>query len=198
MRLQNSNKNNSHDWFDDFVETTKSGLAGFVRQIVTSPDDVQGVMQDAYLKVFVALQNERDGGHVPTALLYTTARNLAISRLRHQKVIQHSFAAVSVAEELRGERLSAEQSVSDSQKHNELMLIINSLPPKCRDVFVLRWIHGMSQRAISERLSIAVSTVEKHLAKGLRFCKDEMLENAAAAEADAVAADISRSVGVAS
>jgi RNA polymerase sigma-70 factor (ECF subfamily) len=194
--LQTSNNNN--DWFDDFVEETKSPLAAYIRKIVSSPDDVQGVMQDAYLKVFIALGRSRDQGHSPAALLYTTARNLAISRLRHQKVIKHSFTAVSVAEELRGERLSAEQSVSNSQKYNELILIINSLPPKCRDVFVLRWIHGMSQRAISERLGIAVSTVEKHLAKGLRFCKDEMLEKAATAEADAVAADIRRSVGAAS
>ena len=78
------------------------------------------------------------------------------------------------------------------------MLIINSLPPKCRDVFVLRWIHGLSQRAISEKLNIAVSTVEKHLAKGLRFCKEEMRERAKAAEAAAVAADVRRSVGEAS
>jgi len=56
----------------------------------------------------------------------------------------------------------------------------------------------MSQRAISERLDIAVSTVEKHLAKGLRFCKDEMLKKTATAETDAVAADIRRSVGDAS
>jgi RNA polymerase sigma-70 factor (ECF subfamily) len=145
--------------------------------------------------VYVALRKERDGGHTPAALLYTTARNLAISRLRHQKVIRHSFTAVSVAEELRRERTSAEQTVSESQKHNELMLIINSLPPKCRDVFVLRWIHGLSQRAISEKLNIAVSTIEKHLAKGLRFCKDEMRERVKAAEADAVAADVRRSVG---
>lgn len=194
--MQNSNNNN--DWFDAFVEDTRGPLAAYIRKFVSSPDDVQGVMQDAYLKVFVALRKFRNQGHSPAALLYTTAHNLAISRLRHQKVIQHSFTAVSVAEELRGERVSAEQSVSDSQKHNELMLIINALPPKCRDVFVLRWIHGMSQRTISERLGIAVSTVEKHLAKGLRFCKDEMLEKDATAETDAVATDIRRSVGEAS
>lgn len=196
--MQNSDNNHNNDWFDVFVEETKSGLAGYVRQIVTSPDDVQGVMQDAYLKVFLALREKRHGGHAPTALLYTTARNFAISRLRHQKVIQHSFAAVSVAEELRRERVNAEQAVSASQKHNELMLIINSLPPKCRDVFVLRWIHGMSQRTISEKLNIAVSTVEKHLAKGLRICKDEVRARAAAAGAESVAADIRRSKRVAS
>lgn len=192
------NLSNKKDWFDGFVEETKGPLAAYIGKIVSSPDDVQGVMQDAYLKVFIALRKHRSEGHSPTALLYRAAHNLAISRLRHQKVIQHSITAVSIAEELRGERLSAEQSVSESQKRNELMLIINALPPKCRNVFVLRWIHGMSQRAISERLGIAVSTVEKHLAKGLRFCKDEMRQKAAAAEADTVAATDKRRIGEAS
>ena len=54
------------------------------------------------------------------------------------------------------------------------MLAVNQLPPKCRNVFVLRMIDGLSQRAIGERLGIAVSTVEKHLAKGLRLCKESI------------------------
>jgi RNA polymerase sigma-70 factor (ECF subfamily) len=194
--LQNLNNNDNE--FDEFVESTKRGLAGYIARFVSSPDDIQGLMQDAYLKVFITLSKEREAGHSPQALLYTTARNLAISRLRHEKVIRHSFTAVSVAEELRGERSSAEQAVAKSQKLKELMLIVSSLPPKCREVFVLRWIHGLSQRAISERLGIAVSTVEKHLAKGLRVCKDEIRQKSESEDAE-VELPVSRSdVGVAS
>jgi RNA polymerase sigma-70 factor (ECF subfamily) len=192
------NCNNKNDWFDNFVEETKGPLAAFIGRIMTSRDDVQGVMQDAYLKVFVALGKHRDEGHSPSALLYATARNLAISRLRHQKVVQCSITAVSVAEELRGDRSTAEQSVSHSQRLNELLLIINTLPPKCRDVFVLRWIHGLSQRAISERLGIAESTVEKHLAKGLRYCKNEIRDKAVAAEVDTAANETRLGIGAAS
>ena len=172
--MQNLNKKTSNEWFDDLVEETKDGLTRYVGRIVSSPDDVQGVLQETYLKAFVTLQKQRDGGHAPTALLYATARNIAISRLRHQKVVRQQAAAIAVGEELRTERPTAEQKVSRSQRLNSLLLVVNQLPPKCRDVFVLRWIHGMSQRAISEQLGIAVSTVEKHLAKGLRLCKQEL------------------------
>lgn len=181
----------SHEWFDELVEETRIGLTDYVRRIVSSPDDVQGVLQDAYLRVFIALRQDRPGGHAPVALLYRTARNLAISRLRHQKVVRHSVAAVEIAEELRSDIPTTEQKISESQKLNELLLIVNSLPPKCRDVFVLRWIHGLSQRAIGEQLGITVSTVEKHLAKGLRFCKDEIRRSGEAA-AEVASADIVR------
>lgn len=169
--MPNSNNNKNGTWFDEFVDQTRCGLANYVRQIVSSPDDVQGVMQDAYLKVFIALKKERPGDHAPVALLYRVARNLAISRLRHEKVVRHALPAVAVAEELRAERRTAEQRVVESQKLNSLTLIIGALPPRCRDVFVLRWIHGFGHRAIGERLGISVSTVEKHLAKGLRLCR---------------------------
>ena len=54
------------------------------------------------------------------------------------------------------------------------MIAVNKLPPKCRSVVVLRMIDGLSQREISERLGIAVSTVEKHLSRGLQLCKEDV------------------------
>ena len=175
--MHNSTDNNSSEWLEDLIEDTRSGLASYVRSIVATPDDVPGVMQDAYLKVFLALRDDHTGSHKPVALLYRTARNTAISRLRHQKVVRESVTAIAVAEELRAEPSTAEQAINESEKLDELILVVNHLPPKCRDVFVLRWIHGLSQRAIGERLGITVSTVEKHLAKGLRRCKKELNRN---------------------
>ena len=172
--MQKSRNRLRESSFDELVNETREGLANYLRRLVSSPDDVQGIMQDAYLKVFVALGKDRTGGHAPVALLYQVARNLAVSRLRHQKVVQRSLPAVTVAEELRTARKTAEQQISKSQKLNELMLVINALPPRCRDVFVLRWIHGLSQRAIGEQLQISESTVEKHLAKGLKYCKAKL------------------------
>jgi RNA polymerase sigma-70 factor (ECF subfamily) len=43
-------------------------------------------------------------------------------------------------------------------------------------VFVLRMIDGLSQREIAERLGIAISTVEKHLARGLQQCRTELAQ----------------------
>ena len=44
--------------------------------------------------------------------------------------------------------------------------MIARLPGKIRDVFTLRRVHGLSQREVAERLRLAESTVEKHMAKG--------------------------------
>lgn len=45
---------------------------------------------------------------------------------------------------------------------------IESLPPKCREVFRLSYLEDLSNREISERLGISQSTVENHMYSALK------------------------------
>lgn len=131
-------------------------------------------MQEAYLQVYCLLRSSGPAGHAPAALLYTIARNIAFSRRRHLKVVTAAKPAIAVGEELRRDEVCIEQQASRKQRMQRLLRVVNGLPPRCRDVFVLRMIEGLSQRDIADRLGIAVSTVEKHLARGLHHCKEEL------------------------
>jgi len=168
-------------WLNDLVAETRSGLARYLARICASRDDVQDVMQEAYLQVFCALRQSGPDGHTPAALLYTTARNIAFSRHRHRKVVAAAAPAVTEGEKLRREQAGIEQQVDRGQQMRRVLQAVNALPPKCRDVFVLRMIDGLSQREIAERLGIAVSTVEKHLARGLQQCRQELAQPQAGA-----------------
>ena len=44
------------------------------------------------------------------------------------------------------------------------------LPERCRQVFTLRKVYGLSQKEIAASLDISENTVEQHLAKGVRLC----------------------------
>lgn len=47
--------------------------------------------------------------------------------------------------------------------------LIEGLPLKCRRVFVLRRIHGVSQREIARLLGITQAAVEKQATRGLKL-----------------------------
>jgi len=47
---------------------------------------------------------------------------------------------------------------------------VRKLPAQCRRVFVLKKVYGYSQREIAEELGLSESTVEKHVALGVRRC----------------------------
>ncbi len=166
----------SRQWFDEFVVTTRGELTGYLGRLLKSSDDALEVSQEAYLKVFVALRKNSGREHTPKALLYATARNVAISRLRHQRVVENSAGAVYINQELQVVERSPEQQACKSDDLQSLLQVINKLPPKCRKVLLLRMLEGLSQKQIASRLGIAVSTVEKHLAKGLRDSRDAMRE----------------------
>ena len=173
-------------WLNDLVAETRDGLACYVARFCSSTADVEDVVQEAYLHVFCALRKTGPAGHTPAALLYTTARNIAISRLRHQKVVNAAAPGISMEERFRREHRGVEQQASRQEQMRLLLRVVNGLPPKCRDVFVLRMIEGLSQYEIATRLGISVSTVEKHLARGLRQCKRDfagLVSDAASGEA---------------
>lgn len=162
--------------FDAFVVETRGELIGYLRQMLRSGDDAREVSQDAYLKVFIALLKNPNRDHNPKALLYTTARNLAISRLRHENIVEKSAMAVSVSQELQSDGRCPEHHASKGDELRRLLLVINQLAPKCRKVMLLRMVDGLSQKEIAARLEIAISTVEKHLARGLYNCRKAMCE----------------------
>jgi len=48
---------------------------------------------------------------------------------------------------------------------------ITALPPKCRTVFLLSRIEGLSNAEVAKRCGISVKMVEKHLAKAIVACR---------------------------
>ncbi|MCB0629918.1 MAG: RNA polymerase sigma-70 factor [Saprospiraceae bacterium] len=54
---------------------------------------------------------------------------------------------------------------------------IDQLPPKCRQVFRLRYLDGLSLNQIAEELHISTNTVQNHLQKGTRLVKVYLQEH---------------------
>ena len=181
----------SHKWFDDLVDDTRVTLTAWLSRYARSHEDAQEIAQEAYLRVFSALRNKNVEEHTPVALLYTAAKNIALSRIRHNQVVEKTATAVAVSEELRTAMRSTEHKAGNRQKMQRLLVAVNRLPPKCRCVFMLRMIDGMSQAAIAVHLGISVSTVEKHLSRGIKQCRAE-LQDAATVTPDSAVIPVRR------
>jgi RNA polymerase sigma-70 factor (ECF subfamily) len=54
---------------------------------------------------------------------------------------------------------------------------IDGLPPRCRQVFQLRYAEGFSLKEIAEELNISISTVKKQLKKGTLIVRDYLEAN---------------------
>ncbi|WP_346838410.1 RNA polymerase sigma factor [Microbulbifer sp. SAOS-129_SWC] len=154
-----------------YAETRDQLLASLRRML--EPAQAEEVLQEAYLKLFVALKEDR--AMEPRPFLFRVARNLAISHLRHQKVVeQHGISAQYDVQAATLEE-AVESQVSREEEQRALVAAINALPPKCRQVFVMRKIDGHSHGEIAKILGISNKTVENHLDRGMRLCRDHLV-----------------------
>jgi len=141
-------------------------LVTFARRYVASRDVAEDVVQDVLIKLWIDHVTWRIPDSV-AAYLYRSVRNRAIEVRRHDLVIakhEETVLTLSVPAiehpgteqlEARDLRLAAERAIT-------------KLAPRCREIFLLNRVHGLTYREISATLDISQSTVETQMARAIR------------------------------
>ena len=70
---------------------------------------------------------------------------------------------------------SPERNVEARDELRRLQAGLDKLPPRCRQVVMLRRIEGLSQREVAAKLGVGEDTVEKQMVYGMRALIDFML-----------------------
>ena len=160
--------------FSDLYRNTVAPLRRFLTRMLGDPAEAQDVAHDAYLRVFPVTEAQR--ADRPEALLYTTARRLALNRIKRRKIAP--FAAGEFDPDTASSHTpDAAQQLIKNQERQRLQAAIDDLPPGCRSVLLLRKVELLSHREIADRLGIAISTVEKQHARALRLLRSALEEN---------------------
>jgi RNA polymerase sigma-70 factor (ECF subfamily) len=145
-------------------------LIRFLRGRVGSHNEALEVAQEAYVRL---LSLDQPGAvSYLRAFLFKTAANIAIDRRRRDQ----NFDKVSARElftEL-AENRTPERQLSGEQTLNRLGMLIESMPPKCRQSFVLNQIHGLDAATIASQLGITDSMVRKYVVRALLHCRAHM------------------------
>ena len=109
----------------------------------------------------------------PKAFLFTTARNAAIDFFRRRNVHPHESLADDdglIELPLLDTSPTVVETMERRQHREALTEALRSLPERCREVMLLRYLDGCSGKEIAERLGISLGTVKGHLLKGVRDC----------------------------
>lgn len=140
----------------------------------------EDIFQDAIFKIFQlaeqnpAAQSFFDKLDMLKPMLFTIAKNRAISEIRHCKVEEQY--RIKSGSSNNDNKASLESAVIHDDHSKQLLDAINQLPPICRQVFVQRKLNGKSHAQIATMLGISTKTVEGHISKGLKFCREHLLK----------------------
>ncbi len=157
-------------WFVDEVQPHEVVLRSYLRGAFPAVRDLDDVVQESYLRIWHAGAKQRIKS--AKAFLFTVARRLALDSLRRERRISNVEIA-DLAELFACNSAQGADAAAILAEEVELLVeAIESLPPRCREVFVLRRLQGVSQKDIASRLGLSEQTVQVQAARGLQRCAE--------------------------
>ena len=166
--------------FSELYITYYSKLVRLAREYVILEEDAENITQD----VFTDMWEKRDSiDYIENmgAYLFRLVRNRCLDYLKHkafeQKYIEHVQSYFEIELSLKLQSLDRFDIYNISEGNETEALIrkaINSLPKRCRDIFILSRMDGLKYKEISERLGISVNTVECQMSIALKKLRGKL------------------------
>lgn len=160
-------------WFFEHVRPHEPMVRGWLRGRLTSESDVDDLVQEAYARLLRA--RERHAIDSPKAFLFTIVRNLARDHCRHRDVLPLEPLVENDELAVFDEGGDTPEALAHRQELELLTEAIQSLPDRCRQIFTLRKVYGLSQAEIAHQLGISENTVSAQLTIGVKKCMAFML-----------------------
>lgn len=143
-------------------------LRRFIARVLNSPKDVDDVLQESFLRAYAA--EKKKNIEQPKSYLFRVSKNVALSHLREKSRKPTDYLEDTDELCVLQTGSSSEDEVSAHQIVGIHCEAVASLAPKCRKVYLMRKVYGMSYKDIAKALNISVSTVETHLERGFAQC----------------------------
>lgn len=155
--------------FDLIVRRYKDQLLNFIYRFLGNQREAEDVVQDTFLRVY---RNRRAYKRVAkfSTWIYTIAGNLAKTELRKRKRRRiFSISDLGYDEkdyEISDVEFNPEDQVDGVIKGEIIQREISRLPPKFREVIVLRDIQELSYEEISKIIKVPIGTVKSRVNRG--------------------------------
>ena len=149
--------------FEIFFRKLYLPLGMYALRIVDDADLAEDLVQDAFMKAWFYIEN--DGEIINfSSFMYKTVRNICLSYLRDRKEMldESNFPEVS------------EDEIDTSFRDARIWKAIDSLPEKCREVFLMSKRDGLTNEEIAEELGISIKTVKNQMTKAFSRLRDAL------------------------
>jgi len=160
------------EWYESCVKPHEPMVKNWLISRYGDCCEVDDVMQEALLKLMEAHQVKAIES--PKTYFFAIARNIAVSSVRKSKVRSIVTKMDESILDVIDEDVSVEESAARNHEIEILTRAIQELPDRCRQIFTLNKVYGMSYQSIADKLGISLNTVSNQIAIGLYKCMDYM------------------------
>lgn len=167
-RIQNDNKQD----FNNLFESCYKMLCLYIVQFTKNMDDAEDIVQEVFVKLWI----KRHSININSSLksyLFKAAYNAYIDSARKEQ--RNNFYLT----ELKYHALQPqiEEVNGFEEKVKKVKVIVDHLPQKCKQIFLLSKVEGLKNKEIAMSLSISVKTVESQMRIAFQKIRNEFKQN---------------------
>jgi RNA polymerase sigma-70 factor (ECF subfamily) len=139
-------------------------LYRFAYRYVRSWETAKDLVGEAFLRLWSQRSQVELGGRTARSYLYTIVRYLALDHLRHRRV-QERWQC-----EDQGTTMASapDQELIDAETTATIQDAVDALPPRQREVLLLRWKQQASYKEIAKIVGISPRTVAVHIGRAIQ------------------------------
>lgn len=162
------------DWFCAEILPLERPLTRYIARNWRNAADLPDLRQEIYARVIEGVA--RSGPPLQAKpYLFTTARNHLINCAKRGQIISLESVLDLAASNVAVDQLTPDRVLSAREELGRLSAALDRLPPRCREIVMLRKVEGLTQKQVAAKLGIAVGTVEQQMVLGMRAVVDFML-----------------------
>ena len=162
--------------FEALFASHYEGMCAFAYILIRSRDAAEDIVANVFRNLWRRRRDWQPDGPLRTYLL-TATRNEALNMLRslrRQHGLEERLAREEIVPALAAPAAAPDAAVVASEIGSAIERAAESLPPQARAVFELRWVEGLRQREIADRLNLSIKTVEMHMTRALRVIREQL------------------------
>jgi RNA polymerase sigma factor (sigma-70 family) len=169
-------------WFEEEVRPHGDSLKRYLQRSFPTVRDVDDLVQESYLRVWrrqlVKPISEVTGTVTASvkSFLFQVARRLAVDALRRNRASPIEATAVTDFPPscVTDEQANSRDAACSQQEFELLLNAIDALPARCREVIMLRKLHGKSLAETAIALGISQETVQVHTRRGMQKIQESL------------------------
>jgi len=156
-----------------------SRMKYFAKEYVLSDEDAENIVQDVFLELWERKEMLSMQINI-IAYLFTAIKNRCIDLLRRKILVKETADKIQeehlITLRLKFDSLEAFDQNLFMEKDIEQIITraIDSLPEKCREIFIKSKIDGMKQKDIAAEMNISVNTIETQMGIAYKKLKIEL------------------------
>lgn len=164
-------KNGDKQAFNHLFNLYNQKIFFFAKGYLKSEKEAEEIVQETFLKIWER-RNHLDPELSINAYLFKIAFNFIqkqfIKNAKEQE-FKHDFADELIHFDEQTSNMLNYHFLLDHLNH-----LIDELPPRQKEIVILRKLDNYSLKEISEQLSISIKTIEAHLTASLKFLKERL------------------------